>query len=300
MNRRLLKNLLFLSALFSGSLLLMQFVWRIASPPENKPGLSAEKVNLALRRTGHYLLAAQGDSSSAIAPVQQLAANVWLLKLERMFSYDQLPGLLEQSFELHQISQNYDVAVLSCSDGELQLGYNYIDFKRDSTTPCGGRDMKQDCYNVQVTFPQDARQSPKLPMKAWFFSGFIALLGFVMGRWWEKKGAEPPLKSEESETTEWIQLGNSRLDVANQVLLCGEMRQELTYREAKLLHLFAKHPNQLLERSFILQNVWADEGILVGRSVDMFVSRLRKALKEDASLRLTAVHGVGYRLEVLT
>ena len=78
-----------------------------------------------------------------------------------------------------------------------------------------------------------------------------------------------------------------------------EQRFQLTYREAKLLHLFVKNQNQLLERSFILENVWADEGIQVGRSIDMFVSRLRKFLRADPTLRLVAVHGVGYRLETV-
>lgn len=64
-----------------------------------------------------------------------------------------------------------------------------------------------------------------------------------------------------------------------------------------MLCLFASSPNQLLERDFILQQVWADEGVLVGRSVDMFVSRLRKKLALDPSIGIVAVHGVGYRLE---
>jgi len=72
----------------------------------------------------------------------------------------------------------------------------------------------------------------------------------------------------------------------------------LTYREAKLLNLFVLHQNQVLERSFILENVWADEGILVGRSIDMFVSRLRKLLRNDERIQLLAVHGVGYKMEV--
>ena len=58
------------------------------------------------------------------------------------------------------------------------------------------------------------------------------------------------------------------------------------------------HPGQLLERERILREVWADEGILVGRSVDMFVSRLRKKLAADPTVGIAAVHGVGYRLEL--
>ena len=88
------------------------------------------------------------------------------------------------------------------------------------------------------------------------------------------------------------------MDVENQLLYIADTHHNLTYREAKLLHLFVKNKNQLLERDFILKSVWEDEGIIVGRSIDVFVSRLRKLLQEDTSLKIVAVHGVGYRLEV--
>ena len=64
------------------------------------------------------------------------------------------------------------------------------------------------------------------------------------------------------------------------------------------MHLFVTHANQILERSTIIEKVWADEGVLVGRSVDMFVSRLRKMLKDDPTIQIVAVHGIGYRLEM--
>ena len=73
----------------------------------------------------------------------------------------------------------------------------------------------------------------------------------------------------------------------------------LTFRATKLLHYFVNHRNQLLKREQLLENVWEEEGILIGRSLDVFVSRLRKILKADDSLTIKTVHGVGYRLEVL-
>lgn len=69
------------------------------------------------------------------------------------------------------------------------------------------------------------------------------------------------------------------------------------FPETKLLKLLVTSPDRLLERDFIIQQVWADEGVLVGRSVDVFVSRLRKKLSADVSIGIVAVHGVGYRLE---
>jgi DNA-binding response OmpR family regulator len=96
----------------------------------------------------------------------------------------------------------------------------------------------------------------------------------------------------------WTELGNSRLDISGQTLLCGGEYLSLTFRETKLLRLFSENPNQLLEREFIISKVWADEGVLVGRSLDVFVSRLRKKLTGDPSLAIVTVHGVGYKLAI--
>jgi DNA-binding response OmpR family regulator len=72
----------------------------------------------------------------------------------------------------------------------------------------------------------------------------------------------------------------------------------LTFREAKLLEYFASHPNEVLNREQIQDYVWKDEGVIVGRSLDVFISRLRKILKSDESISIKNIHGVGYKLEV--
>ena len=104
-----------------------------------------------------------------------------------------------------------------------------------------------------------------------------------------------PAKAEEQFL---LPFGQSTLDVANQKLLLPAVSKDLTYRETKLLQLFCRHQNKILERDLILKAVWEDEGVLVGRSVDVFVSRLRKLLKEDERVRIVNVHSVGYRFEV--
>lgn len=95
-----------------------------------------------------------------------------------------------------------------------------------------------------------------------------------------------------------LRFANTDFDPTNQFVQLGDIRQPLTFREAKLLHFFVQHQNQVLERDAILAAVWEDEGILVGRSLDVFVSRLRKILQKDTAVKIANVHGVGYRLEV--
>lgn len=267
------------------------WVWAktVAVPAE----LPATKINLALRRTAHHLLREAGDSTGTIAPVTQMDAHTWLIRLERSFSYDRLPALLQESFEVHGIQSGYDVAVLRCSDGALFLGYNAQDYAKNQGIPCGGRDIEADCWNLQVIFEKPS----ETPMHwAWLTGSGLFVLGLLFSR--NKRRDMPDNVANISLENQGVMFGKSRLDMAEQTLFCGNERHALTYREAKLLHLFVSQPNQLLERGQILQQVWADEGVLVGRSVDMFVSRLRKHLRADPSVRIVAVHGVGYRLEV--
>ena len=294
-------NLQFL-ALLALSILAIGLFAGLSGKKEKTQTYFPEKVNLALRRTAHHLLAQSGDSTSLIPPViQGIEPGSWIIRLERPFEYLALPGLLQESFDLHGITTEYDVMLLNCENDELLLGYNKRDFTEQNDPPCGTREQNGHCYNIQVTFAGTANQSSSMGWLLWTTLPAMFALGYFLYRNLKKQPdpAVPPESQDEKAKSPVIMLGHSVLDAANQSLTVAGVRHELTYREAKLLQLFFRHPNQLLERDFILQNVWADEGILVGRSVDMFVSRLRKLLRTDDSLRIATVHGVGYRLELV-
>ncbi len=70
----------------------------------------------------------------------------------------------------------------------------------------------------------------------------------------------------------------------------------LTQREADLLLLFVQHKNEILKRNIILEKLWGEDDFFMGRSLDVFISRLRKYLKGDASIKIENIHGVGFRL----
>ena len=95
-----------------------------------------------------------------------------------------------------------------------------------------------------------------------------------------------------------LRLSDTELDMNNLKICVAGSERDLTFREAKLLHYFFQHPNELLDRERILKAVWEDEGIVVDRSLDVFVSRLRKILVQDSGIRILNVRGVGYRLAV--
>ena len=65
-----------------------------------------------------------------------------------------------------------------------------------------------------------------------------------------------------------------------------------------MLEIFIANPNQIIKRDELEKRVWVDNGVFVGRSLDTYISKLRKKLKDNESIKLTNVHGVGYKLEV--
>jgi hypothetical protein len=295
------KSVIIIALLVSG-LLFMQFAWRTPSVNQGDNADFAKKVNLALRRTAHHLLIEKGDSTSRIPAVQHPNGTTFLIRLEHPFDYGRLPAILQQSLAVHQIKDNYDVAVLDCTNGELQLGYNFLDVTEKKEVPCGGRDQKRGCYNLQLTFNTPVSNQQKATSNWWAWAvGFLLFGGAYIV--WQKSGrntdsALPLETAPEAAPDNLIFLGQLSFNATNQSVNVAGTTHPLTYREAKLLHLFVRHPNQLLTRDFILKSVWEDEGIIVGRSADVFVSRLRKLLQPDPTIRIVAVHGVGYRLEV--
>jgi DNA-binding winged helix-turn-helix (wHTH) protein len=93
-------------------------------------------------------------------------------------------------------------------------------------------------------------------------------------------------------------LGKFLFDVKDQRLLLGSEVISLTDKECKILELLNKSFGELIARETLMQEIWINEGVITGRSLDMFVSKLRKKLSGDPELRITNVHGKGYKLEI--
>ncbi|MGB4818171.1 MAG: winged helix-turn-helix domain-containing protein [Saprospiraceae bacterium] len=274
--------------------ILLGVLFLVNAQPDGPQSISAEKVNLALRRTADGLLRLSGDSTSRIPAIEQAGPGVWRVRLLQAFRYEQLPAMLQSSLDVYGIKNPYEVTVRNCENATIDLGFHQTDFLNNGTVPCAGREMPVGCHYIEITFLDSSPKKSLLYNKA----GYLFLILLTLGGFWffrQKKSMQSEITSDSGE--DLLEIGNSRLDVAGQVLHCNGVPQSLTFRETKLLRLFANSPDKLLERDFILREVWADEGVLVGRSIDVFVSRLRKKLAADPTVGLVAVHGVGYRLE---
>ena len=99
-------------------------------------------------------------------------------------------------------------------------------------------------------------------------------------------------------TQEKIVFSGYELDLFNLVLITAKAKIQLTQKEADILALLVSNQNTLLKREFILKTIWEDDGYFVGRSLDVFISKLRKHFQNDASIKIRNVHGAGYKFEV--
>lgn len=91
-------------------------------------------------------------------------------------------------------------------------------------------------------------------------------------------------------------IGKYKFDYKHQTLGFNGSSQKLTTKEAELLKLLCLHANNVLDRNFALKSIWKDDNYFNGRSMDVYIAKLRKYLKEDQGVELINVHGKGFKL----
>lgn len=94
------------------------------------------------------------------------------------------------------------------------------------------------------------------------------------------------------------QLGKFLFDTQRQILSLGDKQTKLTTKECELLTMLCAHSNDVLERELALKTIWIDDNYFNARSMDVYITKLRKHLKDDPSIEINNVHGKGYRLIV--
>ncbi|RYY37510.1 MAG: response regulator transcription factor [Sphingobacteriaceae bacterium] len=101
-------------------------------------------------------------------------------------------------------------------------------------------------------------------------------------------------KAEEQQTR--FEIGKYNFDYQAQLISIGEQQQKLSTKEAELLRLLCLRKNEVLTREEALLNIWHDDNYFNGRSMDVFLSKIRKYLKDDPNVEIINVHGRGYKL----
>ena len=104
------------------------------------------------------------------------------------------------------------------------------------------------------------------------------------------------VKGKKMKDAPFYKLGNIIFDTQKQTLTIADQITKLTTKECELLSLLCSHSNEVLERNYALKTIWVDDNYFNARSMDVYITKLRKLLKEDSNIEIINIHGKGYKL----
>lgn len=247
-----------------------------------------------LRRIGHEILLQSGDSTSRVLPVKKIAENEYQVSFENAFTFQ--PGFLvnttQRLLAKDPLANDYVVNVVNCANANVAYGYAISKNKKDDIVACVGREQPKACYMINIKFKPTAI----ITAKNGYLLGSLPLLafvGFIFLRFVKRRKAIPG-----SQHTDMFTLGSMSFDTEARKLMINGKTIDLTRTETRVLRIFALSPNEAIERSRLQKEIWEDEGVIVGRSLDMFISKLRKKLEPDPAIKIVVIRGKGYKLEI--
>lgn len=254
-----------------------------------------ESVKIALREVGNQLLLSNGDSISLVLPVKEINTLKFSLTFEKQLELkpNTLVDIVKSVFEKSSLSKNYRVEVLRCSDHEVEYSYEINELEEQTIIPCAGRDLPKSCYIIEVKFLE---KSSKISIVKIILYGLL-LIAFLLGMnlVFPKNKL---LKDRTNRLENAINIGSFQFYPEQHKLIQKAIEIALSKKECELLEIFVANANQIVTREALNKKVWEDNGVIVGRSLDTYISKLRKKLQQDNSIKLTNVHGIGYKLEV--
>lgn len=269
-----------------------------------------QEIKVELRSIGNAFLQGLGDSTSRILPIQKIDGR-YAVQFEREFTFE--PDLLITStfaiLENSALAIGYLVEVEECEGETVVHSFRAIMEEKDEPIACQRRGLPPACYVFYFTVIEklqveqipvivdmdnavDSEDIANNDMMNYVFG--IGGLIFVIGAIRYVKGR----KKSEILPNDYIQIGQFQYDQKGMKLIFAEETIELSSKESDLLYLLYRNESETLKREDILHQIWGDEGDYVGRTLDVFISKLRKKLEADTSLKIVNIRGVGYRFVI--
>ncbi len=252
-------------------------------------------IEVAMRMIGHELLLSTGDSTSRILPVTRLG-NRYNIQFDTEFQFNAqaLVATVDSVMALTEITSSYRVEMEECTSDAIIYSFEVNQAAEPDLIPCGTREQPAKCYSLFITLLDPPIALSEETTMGWSSMKWmvlallvIGLLAFVLRR---KTTAEPP------HNPDLIHLGKYIFDKRNMLLSYENTTTELTSKESELLATLHSAANHTLKREALLNAVWGDEGDYVGRTLDVFISKLRKKLEGDPNIKITNIRGIGYKL----
>ncbi|WP_341900885.1 winged helix-turn-helix domain-containing protein [Fluviicola taffensis] len=295
-----------------------------------------QHILVSMRMIGHQILLYSGDSSSRILPIEKVNDR-YRIQFESAFEFDpqELSSMIDRLVKETKIANSYIVEVERCNTEQVVYSYEIGDSMTPDLMPCASRSQPKACYVLFITLlskynpltaiyhpvaeksdlsknkealplttttesarveSKEADSSPKKPMSysmiALPIGSIFAFVGLFV--YFRKRNPHRPNGNDPDTFT----IGNSRFDRKNMTLSFGKETIELSSKESDLLFLLHSNENKTLEREYILKIVWGDEGDYIGRTLDVFISKLRKKLEADSRVKIINIRGIGYKLIV--
>ncbi len=274
---------------------LLTFAWLISAVAfiNQKNKLPEKNLEIVFRNIGHQLLLHAKDSTSRVLPVKKTDENTYQISFQNNFVFipDTLVNLVHRELEKYHLPNEYIVNVKDCAQQGTVFAYEISD-RTGNLIPCTGRKQEAGCYVIEIEFLKTDKFDFSLLL---MLSIPLIVAGFYLKKtFWKKENIEPI-----ADNNNFIHLGKYQFSADKNVLIFENEITKLSEKETKSLQIFAGNRNQIVERERLMKEIWEDDGVFViSRNVDVLVSKLRKKLSEDESIKIINVHGKGYKLIV--
>ena len=264
-------------------------------------------IEVSLRMIGHQVLLNSNDSTSRVLPIIK-ENDRYRIQFESEFEFnpEELVSTVDRVVKETGIASRYIMEVENCETEELVYSFKVDDLEKSDIIPCKTRVQPKSCYSLLFMLIETGTTHPILltdtpdssnglnaeTNQLYYIIGvlfvFLVVVLFFLWKRNTKSTIDPNL----------IPLGEYHFDKRNTELLIEHQKIELTSKEADLLLLLYNAANTTVEREVILNMVWGDEGDYVGRTLDVFISKLRKKLEFDSKVKIVNIRGVGYKLVI--
>lgn len=264
----------------------------LAFSKEERSSFDEAKTEILLRKLGHQLLLQSGNSSSRVLPIERITTDQYRIRFEQhlIFHPDSLLNTTKDLLGEDPFTRNYIVNVLNCASNAVTYGFAIAGDKENDIVPCLGREQSSGCYVIDIKFKPIEHGGKKV-----YILGSLSVLAFICLVVFRPRALQKIPKDDQPAAA--FHFGSVQFDAHEKLLRINNECIDLTRTEARLMHIFALSPNETIARSRLQKEIWEDEGVIVGRSLDMFISKLRKKLETVPDINIVVVRGKGYKLE---
>ncbi|MFD1552130.1 DNA-binding response regulator [Putridiphycobacter roseus] len=250
-------------------------------------------IEIALRMIGHQIMLNNGDSTSRVLPIQK-TGNQYTIKFDTPFGFE--PENLVQTIDAivlkTNISSAYTVAVKTCDTHSIVYSYKVGLTDDTDIIPCKKRIQEPACYYIVFNLiAPPLNQIEKSENSALFWIIAVGTILTLLLLFFYSSKNKPTNMDPDT-----VLIGIYKFNKKQMTLSFKDEFIELSSKETNLLDLLYSAANTTLDRGEILNRVWGDEGDYVGRTLDVFISKLRKKLENDKSIKIKNIRGIGYQL----